>query len=219
MRISFGDDLFDCTSSSPSPQFTCLLTLPQLSMNGLLGFILGVISGLLILPWVAPSPPTKAVALQEETNPTNGSHGDGAEDDDDEEEEDDEEEDEEEEADEEAKMVLVVRKDLKLSETQSSSACCTAALRAYESTLAASRAEWKEWLHSWERAGTRKVALRGNDEAELLAMTRKAEELQLPHAPAHSASKSSSTPQLAVLAIGPAPISTIDGITGHLRLY
>eukprot|EP00667_Euglena_gracilis_P027744 EG_transcript_34638 len=183
-------------------------------MNGLLlGLFVGTASGLLTWPWVVP--PKQAGDVPQGEKTMDGGDLDRQDSDEDEDEDEEEEDEEEEEEEEESKMVLVVRKDLKLTEPQAASACCSAALKAYTSTTAAtagSPAEWKEWLRLWERAGTRKVALRGNDEAELLAMAEQAAGRRLPHALARAATKATGgTPQPAVLAIGPGPISVIDG--------
>ena len=82
-----------------------------------------------------------------------------------------------------------------------------------------SRAEWKEALRLWDRNGAMKIAVRVQDEDELLLLEAQARSLSLPAYLVVDAGHTQIAPNTnTVLAIGPAPHSVLDAITGQLKL-
>ena len=76
-----------------------------------------------------------------------------------------------------------------------------------------------EILLHWERKGAMKIALRVDSEEQLLLLEAQAESLQLPHYLVVDAGHTQVAPDTrTVLAIGPAPVETIDQICGQLKL-
>ena len=76
-----------------------------------------------------------------------------------------------------------------------------------------------ELLLHWERKGAMKIALRVDSEEQLLTLEAQAESLQLPHYLVVDAGHTQIAPNTrTVLAIGPAPVETIDQICGQLKL-
>ena len=74
-------------------------------------------------------------------------------------------------------------------------------------------------LSQWDRKGAMKIALRVDSEEQLQLLEAQAESLQLPHYLVVDAGHTQVAPDTrTVLAIGPAPVETIDQICGQLKL-
>lgn len=116
----------------------------------------------------------------------------------------------------ESKLVLLIRQDLEMSKGKIAAQCCHAVLAAYKYMLT----HQPKVLNRWEASGQPKVTLKVKDEAEMLSLMSKARETGL----CAMSIKDAGRTQIAagsrtVAAIGPGPISLIDYITGHLKLY
>jgi PTH2 family peptidyl-tRNA hydrolase len=73
---------------------------------------------------------------------------------------------------------------------------------------------------SWERQGQMKITLKCPTVAEMDALQFRAHTAGLPQYLVHDAGHTQIDPgSKTVLAIGPAPASLLDPLTGHLRLY
>ena len=117
---------------------------------------------------------------------------------------------------EEYKQVIVVRTDIKMSPgklaAQVAHASVTAAFNAYR--------DKPEWFRKWWGMGQKKVVLKGGGERELLEIADKARCEGLPVAVIRDAGHTELEPgTLTAVAIGPAPSSLIDKITGRLKLF
>ena len=135
-------------------------------------------------------------------------------------------------AGEEMKMTLVVRKDLKMSTGKIAAQCSHAAVAAVDlvndaaleaetsgKELSGGKAEWPGWLDAWRTLGCKKVALRVDDEAAMLALAAAARKAQLPHYVIQDAGRTQiAAGSRTVLAVGPAPASRVDAITGELKV-
>lgn len=140
---------------------------------------------------------------------------------------------------EETKMVLVVRKDLKMGSGKVAAQCAHAAVANVEmlyslgricdesghgtATLSGSSTRpsvWHDWFCAWRVSGYAKVVVQCADENELLEIARKSKEAAVPYYVVRDAGR---TQVLAgsktVVAVGPAPKSLVDTVTGHLKLY
>jgi len=114
------------------------------------------------------------------------------------------------------KMVFVVRSDLAMGKGKIAAQCCHAALMCYQ------RAQIMdpENLELWEATGTAKVCLKTDGgEEELINLRKKAKAEGLVTAIVCDAGHTQVAPGTStVLGIGPAPVSLIDKVTGHLKL-
>jgi len=118
--------------------------------------------------------------------------------------------------DEETKMVLVVRNDLKMGKGKAAAQCSHATLAAYKQAKRKS----PKYLRLWECSGQPKVTLKCESEESMLTMLAQARSLGLVSAVIADAGRTQIAPgSKTVLAIGPAPGSQIDEVTGHLKLY
>ena len=113
------------------------------------------------------------------------------------------------------KQVIVVRTDIRMSKgklaVQVAHASVIAAFTAYR--------EYREWFDKWWSTGQKKVALKGGDEKELLAIADQAIRSDLPVGIVRDAGLTELPPgTLTAVAIGPAPADKIDRITGRLKL-
>ncbi|KAF9425034.1 hypothetical protein BGZ94_007894 [Podila epigama] len=117
---------------------------------------------------------------------------------------------------EEFKMVLVVRTDLGMGKGKAAAQCCHATLANYKEL--AKRAP--NTLKKWEYCGQAKVTLKIEGEDDMLVLQATARSIGLA---AHSIRDAGRTQIAAgsrtVLAIGPGPVSVINSVTGHLKLY
>jgi len=115
-----------------------------------------------------------------------------------------------------AKMVLVVRTDLGMQKGKVAAQCAHAAVMCYKKALA----EQPKILSSWETLGQTKVCLKVGSEDELLQLAGLAREAGLVNAVVRDAGRTQvEAGSFTVLGIGPGPVSQMEGITGHLRLY
>ncbi|KAF9375500.1 hypothetical protein CPB97_011411 [Podila verticillata] len=117
---------------------------------------------------------------------------------------------------EEFKMVLVIRSDLGMGKGKAAAQCCHATLANYkELAKKAPKA-----LKQWEYCGQAKVTLKIENEEDMLLLQARAMSLGLA---AHSIRDAGRTQIAAgsrtVLAVGPGPVSVINSVTGHLKLY
>ncbi|KAF8454556.1 peptidyl-tRNA hydrolase PTH2-domain-containing protein [Terfezia claveryi] len=115
----------------------------------------------------------------------------------------------------ECKLVLIVRTDLPMTKGKTAAQCSHATLACYKSLQYSSPA----LLRRWEHAGQAKIALRANDEEELIILQAQAQSLGITAKIIHDAGRTQiAAGSATVLGIGPAPKSVIDQITGHLKL-
>eukprot|EP00088_Acartia_fossae_P046800 TRINITY_DN5064_c0_g2_i1.p1 TRINITY_DN5064_c0_g2~~TRINITY_DN5064_c0_g2_i1.p1 ORF type:complete len:124 (-),score=13.41 TRINITY_DN5064_c0_g2_i1:432-773(-) len=113
-------------------------------------------------------------------------------------------------------MVLVVRNDLKMGKGKAAAQCSHATLAAYKQA----RRKNPDVLRVWECNGQPKITLKCDSEDELMTMLAQARSLNLVSAVIADAGRTQIEPgSKTVLAIGPAPISVIDQVTGKLKLY
>ena len=167
-----------------------------------------------------------------------------ASDEEDEECEEDEEDEEEEEEDtdsddEELKMVLIVRKDLKMGVGKIAAQCCHAAVGVIERIMKGSDPTWRRWYATlphppplpplfcvlnkrytlWNRRGCTKVALKLDSQEAILDLRTKTKEAGVPYYLVSDAGRTQiAAGSKTVLSVGPAPISKVDAICGHLKL-
>lgn len=118
-------------------------------------------------------------------------------------------------SDEELKMVLVVRQDLKMGTGKIASQCAHAATGMYAELIQSQRS----LLRQWEQCGQAKIVVTCKNQQEMNRLKDAAESIGLPTFVVADAGR---TEVLAgsktILAIGPGRKSTIDSVTGKLRL-
>ena len=120
----------------------------------------------------------------------------------------------------EYKQSIVVRRDLRMSCGKAMAQAAHASVEAVLLILDSGRREWLEWLREWRRTGQKKVALRVDSERELLEVYASARELGLPASLIADAGLTQLPPGTkTAVAVGPAPSSLVDRVTGRLRLY
>ncbi|KAG8345887.1 hypothetical protein TRVL_03283 [Trypanosoma vivax] len=79
--------------------------------------------------------------------------------------------------------------------------------------------EWVAWCDAWTLAGSKKVALQCDSEQELVEAYRAARREGLPHMIVRDAGRTQIAPgSKTVLAVGPAPGSLVDRVTGRFKL-
>ena len=115
----------------------------------------------------------------------------------------------------EMKMVLVVRTDLKMTKGKVAAQCCHACLDVFEDSIK----QYPQFVGAWKRDGQAKIALKCDSQQELLQLYQSAKRSGLAAAFIRDAGRTQiPAGSITVLAIGPAPISEIDKITGQLKL-
>ena len=113
------------------------------------------------------------------------------------------------------KMVLVVRQDLKMGKGKIAAQCSHATLGCYKAALKAN----KMAIKSWELCGQPKIAVKCQDEEQLLALRDHAQSMKVPFSLIRDAGRTQIAPgSKTVLGVGPAPEEIVDKITGHLKL-
>jgi len=118
--------------------------------------------------------------------------------------------------DEEYKMVLVVRTDLKMSRGKAGAQCAHAAVACYKA--AANRNQ--PLLAAWENCGQPKICLQTSSEEDLATLYASAMSLRLTAKTIQDAGRTEvPAGSTTVLGIGPAPVSQINIVTGHLKLF
>jgi peptidyl-tRNA hydrolase, PTH2 family len=138
--------------------------------------------------------------------------------------------------DEETQLALVVRKDLKMGTGKIAAQCAHAAVAVVEdiqsnhaggSSRASSTSSGADegdgghaqWLSVWLKTGSPKVALQVDSEAALVNLAKEAKALSLPFYVIRDAGRTQiAAGSKTVVAIGPAPKSRVQAITGKLKL-
>ena len=93
--------------------------------------------------------------------------------------------------------------------------CCHATLAVYQSL----ETRHKNVLRQWEAEGQKKIALKAKTSAQLASLAEEARRLRLPHHTVQDAGRTQvAAGSHTVLAIGPAPESVVNKVTGELRL-
>jgi len=116
----------------------------------------------------------------------------------------------------EMKLVLVVRNDLKMGKGKAAAQCAHASVMAYQQ--AAKRQP--ELLKLWQLSGQRKVVLKTEDPASLLAIQRESSIAGIITSLVRDAGHTQvAAGSMTVLGVGPAPEELVDKVTGHLKLY
>ncbi|CAG8500750.1 1931_t:CDS:2 [Ambispora gerdemannii] len=114
------------------------------------------------------------------------------------------------------KLVLLIRNDLNMTKGKVAAQCSHATLACYKSLQASN----SKMLKAWERSGQMKIALKINDETELLELQAIALSLGLCAEHITDAGHTQVIPgTTTVLGIGPGPVDIINQVTGHLKLY
>ncbi|CAM9696176.1 unnamed protein product [Ectocarpus fasciculatus] len=112
-----------------------------------------------------------------------------------------------------SKMVLVVRMDLHMSPGKVAAQCVHAA-------LGCTRVSRPRDIADWEQGGEPVVCLKCDSLAQLGDLGARASEAGLRSYTVHDAGRTEvASGSQTVLAIGPAKISQVNAITGHLKLY
>ena len=115
----------------------------------------------------------------------------------------------------EFKQVIAVRTDIKMGKGKLAVQVAHAAVEA--SSIARSRN--KTWYDKWKDGGQAKVAVKGGSLEDLYGLKKLAEKLDLPTAIIEDRGLTQLEPGTTTcLAIGPAPSSLIDKVTGNLKL-
>ena len=115
----------------------------------------------------------------------------------------------------EYKQVLVVREDLRMGRGKVAAQCCHASIGAFKRLWRRRDAA----LLRWDECGQTKVVLGVGSLEELHAILAKAQELGVGHYLVSDAGRTQVEPGTqTVLAVGPAPVSTVNSVTGHLKL-
>lgn len=116
---------------------------------------------------------------------------------------------------EEFKQVIVARTDLKMGKGKLAAQVAHAALAAAQE----SKRRNEIWHEGWMLQGQAKVVVKGSGEAQLHELQRKARGMGLPSALIQDKGLTQLEPgTITCLAIGPAPASMVDKITGDLKL-
>lgn len=117
---------------------------------------------------------------------------------------------------EDCKMVLVIRTDLGMTKGKIIAQCAHAAVGCYKSIARSNPLI----LSRWERRGQAKITLKCTSEEELLTLQAVAISLDVTARVIQDAGRTQIDPGTrTVLGLGPAPISVINQVTGHLKLY
>ncbi|XP_023027811.1 peptidyl-tRNA hydrolase 2, mitochondrial [Leptinotarsa decemlineata] len=116
----------------------------------------------------------------------------------------------------EYRLIIGVRNDLKMQKGKVAAQCGHAAVAAYVKCLKQNPKVVKNWM----RFGGTKIALRIDSEEEMMALDKCAKEFGVLSSVIRDAGQTQVAPGTrTVIAIGPAPKSVLEKITGHLKLY
>ncbi|KIS70702.1 aminoacyl-tRNA hydrolase [Mycosarcoma maydis] len=116
---------------------------------------------------------------------------------------------------EECKMILAVRMDIKMEKGKIAAQCGHATLAAYK----LAKRLTPKFVKQWERRGQAKVAVKCPDEEKMLELENKAGELGIAARSIIDAGRTQIAPNTrTVLGLGPAPVSLMNQLTGHLKL-
>lgn len=115
----------------------------------------------------------------------------------------------------ELKQVIVARTDLKMGKGKLAAQVAHASLGAAEQCA---RRE-PDWLEDWKAQGQAKVVLKGDGQAQLEDLQKKARALGLPTALIEDRGLTQLEPgTVTCLGIGPGPVPLVDKVTGELKL-
>ncbi|KAF2896555.1 hypothetical protein ILUMI_09605 [Ignelater luminosus] len=116
----------------------------------------------------------------------------------------------------EYRLIMAVRNDLRMQKGKVGAQCGHAAVAAYAKAL-----KYRpKTLSRWMQFGGTKITVRLDSEQELLDLDKKAKEIGVLSSIVRDAGQTQVAPGTrTVIAIGPAPKSVLDSITGHLKLY
>mmetsp|Transcript_36274 Transcript_36274/g.43809 ORF Transcript_36274/g.43809 Transcript_36274/m.43809 type:complete len:177 (+) Transcript_36274:170-700(+) len=116
----------------------------------------------------------------------------------------------------EYKMILCVRNDLKMSKGKIAAQCSHATLGLYEEVQ---DLRYFHLIEHWQSQGQAKVAIKVEDEKEMLEIEAKARQAGIETYIVVDAGRTQIAPNSrTVLALGPAPKDELDAVTGHLKL-
>lgn len=110
------------------------------------------------------------------------------------------------------KMVLLVRKDLGLSAGSVAGMTAIGAVDAIAAVVLSDNTRWHQWHEQWEETAVAKVALQCPNADTLQSLVAAVREAGLPVEWMHVAAT------VGGAAVGPAPVSLINAITGALKL-
>ncbi|KAJ2490016.1 hypothetical protein IWW37_003491 [Coemansia sp. RSA 2050] len=117
---------------------------------------------------------------------------------------------------EDTKLVLIIRTDLGMSKGKIAAQCSHATLGCYKRALKQAPA----MLKAWEFTGQAKVTLKCSSEEELVDLQKKAQAAGLVAQSICDAGRTQiAAGSRTVLGIGPGPVSAVDRVSGHLKLY
>eukprot|EP01024_Parvocaulis_polyphysoides_P010323 TRINITY_DN1346_c0_g3_i1.p2 TRINITY_DN1346_c0_g3~~TRINITY_DN1346_c0_g3_i1.p2 ORF type:complete len:213 (-),score=42.18 TRINITY_DN1346_c0_g3_i1:298-936(-) len=118
---------------------------------------------------------------------------------------------------EECKMVLCVNESLKMGKGKIAAQCAHAAVGVLNDFQ--NKQQCRPFFRQWESRGQAKIALKVPSEAELFDIQSKAKKMGFPYYLVCDAGRTQiAAGSRTVLAVGPAPKSKVDEITGHLKL-
>ncbi|XP_044763300.1 peptidyl-tRNA hydrolase 2, mitochondrial-like [Coccinella septempunctata] len=118
-------------------------------------------------------------------------------------------------ANDEYRLILAVRNDLKMQKGKIAAQCGHASVAAYAKVLH----ERPDLLPLWYRQGGTKIAVKIDSEAELFKLVEEAKKLDVLTSVVRDAGQTQVAPGTrTVIAVGPAPKSILDKITGNLKL-
>jgi len=114
-----------------------------------------------------------------------------------------------------SKMVLVVREDLKMGKGKIASQCSHATLMAYKRGLKVT----PRVIQAWESLGQPKVVLKAPNIEEIEKLIKVAKDEGVITSVVQDAGRTQVNPgSITVLAIGPAATTSVDKVSGHLKL-
>lgn len=114
-----------------------------------------------------------------------------------------------------SKMVLVVREDLKMGKGKIASQCSHATLMAYKSGLKLN----PNVIQAWESLGQPKVVLKAPNIEEIEKLIKVAKDEGVITSMVRDAGRTQVNPgSITVLAVGPGATTSVDKVTGHLKL-
>eukprot|EP00002_Diphylleia_rotans_P022539 TRINITY_DN4413_c0_g1_i3.p1 TRINITY_DN4413_c0_g1~~TRINITY_DN4413_c0_g1_i3.p1 ORF type:complete len:222 (+),score=68.58 TRINITY_DN4413_c0_g1_i3:44-709(+) len=118
---------------------------------------------------------------------------------------------------EEHKMVMVARMDLKMGAGKIAAQCCHACLGATRRAEMYYTTFFENWVY---RNGQAKIVVKSPTLDEMEVAQAKAQELDIPFYLVRDAGRTQiAAGSATVLAVGPAPASVVDQVTGNFRLY
>ncbi|XP_025834169.1 peptidyl-tRNA hydrolase 2, mitochondrial-like [Agrilus planipennis] len=116
----------------------------------------------------------------------------------------------------EYRLIMGIRNDLKMQKGKVAAQCGHAAVAAYAKALKHKPQTVKRWLSY----GGTKITVRIDSEEELLELDKKAKSAGILSSIIRDAGQTQVAPGTrTVIAVGPAPKSELDKVTGHLKLY